>query len=69
MRFAILVAVVNIYSYGDRVEHETIESSGLVVTLSCYCAQTTVLKVKQQVPTAPRNMFIKKDKQTQIKLF
>lgn len=46
MRFAILVAVVNIYSYGDRVEHETIESSGLVVTLSCYCAQTTVLKVK-----------------------
>lgn len=46
MRFSILVAVVNIYSYGDRVEHETIESSGIVVTLSCYCAQTTVLKVK-----------------------
>lgn len=46
MHFAILVAAVNIYSYGDRVEHDTIESSCLVVTLSCYFAQTAVLKVK-----------------------
>lgn len=44
MHFAILVAAVNVYSY--RVEHEAIESSGLVVILSCYCAQTAVLKVK-----------------------
>lgn len=46
MHYAILVAAVNVYSYGDRVEHEAIESLGLVVILSCYCAQTAVLKVK-----------------------